>query len=133
MKRWLLVRLLRNRHALRRERRYSRALEAQLEGEKYRNRAREDELITVPMRMQGMYGVATREGPARPIEPLRRQVQRKRSIPSVDGWAMLTDEERAEYQMYRADINPLPEQETSVKREFLEMVRLRRMANEEIM
>lgn len=111
--------------ALYRERRYTRALEAQLEGEKDRNRAREDEMMTVPMRMLGMYGVATREGPAQPREPLRRQIQ-QRTRTRTDPWAMLSDDERREWQLFKADADPDGTNTAAVKREFLEMIEYRR-------
>lgn len=134
MKRWLWVRLLRTRRALQQERRYSRALEARLEGERWRNQAREDELITVPMRMLGMYGVATRESPAPQQEPLRRQAMRQpRSVPSVSPWSALTDEERAEWPLYLADADPDGVRVNQVRQEFLQMIEFRRQSNQEIM
>lgn len=123
----LFLMLISARVALSRERRYSRALEAQLEGEKARNVAREDELLTVPMRMLGMYGVATREGRATPIEPLRSQVTRKRTTVQASGWASLTDDERAEWPLYLADVNPDDNHVQQTKREFIEFIRQRRL------
>lgn len=123
---WLLLRLLY-------WRRYALALERQLEGEKLRNRAREDELITVPMRYLGMYGVATREGPAQPRDPLRRQVQRPRPV-AASGWNALTDEERAEWPLFKADADPDGQNEAATRREFLQMIELRRQGiGDEIM
>lgn len=113
-------------------RRYAKALERQLEGERWRNQAREDELLTVPMRYLGMYGVATREGPAQPRDPLRRQIQKPRTR-QVDAWASLTDEERAEWPLYKADADPDGQNDAAVKREFLQMIEFRRQAGEEIM
>jgi hypothetical protein len=113
--------------ALFRERRYSRALESQLEGEKARNQSREDELITVPMRMLGLYGVATREGPAPQVQPLRRQTARRsRQVAQASPWAMLTDNERAEWPLYLADADPDGLRVQQVKREFLQMIEQRR-------
>lgn len=114
--------------ALFHERRYSRALEAQLEGEKIRNQAREDELITVPMRMLGMYGVATREGPAPLVQPLRRQAARQhRQVTQSSPWAMLTDDERAEWPLYLADVDPDGVRVQQVRQEFLQMIEQRRV------
>lgn len=121
----LFLLLISARVALFRERRYSRALEAQLEGEKSRNQSREDELLTVPMRYLGMYGVATREGRAVPIEPLRRQVTQRPL--KVGGWANLTDDERAEWPLYLADVNPDDNHVQQTKREFIEFIHARRI------
>lgn len=130
---WAFLRLMRANRKARYWKKYALSLERQLEGERWRNQSREDELLTVPMRYLGMFGVATREAPAQPREPLRRQAQRTRTVPTSDPWSTLTDEERAEWKMWREDVNPTPEQEAGAKREFMEMVRLRRMGNEEIM
>lgn len=133
---WLLLRLFirtrreRNhlRQALRAEQAYSLALESQLEGERWRNQSREDELLTVPMRSLGMYGVATRSAPAPPRDPLRRQINR--SISKADPWAMLTDEERAEWPLYQADADPDGTHTAAVRREFLQMIEMRRSEND---
>lgn len=129
MRVWLVALLVRARFGLYRERRYSRALEAQLEGEKQRNQSREDELLTVPMRMLGMYGVATREAPAPQQEPLRRQTLRQRRvIPQSGGWSSLTEEERAEWPFYLADADPDGIRVNEVRREFMQMIEHRRAA-----
>lgn len=133
MSRWLLIRLITTRRALATERKYSRALEAQLEAERWRNQAREDELLTVPMRYLRFLGVATREGPAQPRDPLRRQVERPRDVSRSNGWANLTEDELAEWSVYKSDADPDGTHEATVRREFLEMIEFRRQQNEEIM
>lgn len=132
MNRWLLIRVIALRRALAKERRYSLSLERQLEGERWRNQAREDELLTVPMRYLRFLGVATREGPAQPRDPLRRQLERP-PVPQASGFAALTDEERAEWQIYKADADPDGTNERAVRREFLQMIEFRRQDNVEIM
>lgn len=119
---WLLLRLLYWRS-------YALALERQLEGEKLRNRAREDELITIPMRIMGLYGVATREGPAQPRDPLRRQMQRPRPV-AASGWEALTDEERAEWPLFKADTDRDGTNVETARREFLQMIEFRRQGND---
>lgn len=42
--------------------------EAALEAERYRNLEREDTLVTVPMRMAGLWGMPARSAPAEPIK-----------------------------------------------------------------
>lgn len=126
----LFLLLIGTRVALARERKYSRALEAQLEGEKQRNQGREDELITIGMRVQGLYGVATREHPAPPREPLRRQIERPVAKP--DAWATLTDDERREWPVFKADADPDGTNTTRARREFLQMIEFRR-GEQEIM
>lgn len=112
-------------------RRYARSLERQLEGEQLRNRSREDELITVPMRMLGMYGVATRTSRAQPVEPLRRLAERgSRSIPQASAWASLSDEERSEWVIYKEDTDAAGVPEQQAKREFLEMIEIRHSQND---
>lgn len=127
----LFLLLVSSRFALYRERQYSRALEAQLEGERQRNQAREDELMTVPMRMAGVIGLATRTSRAMPIEPLRRQAQRR--PPTVrDAWSMLTEDERAEWLPWSTDIEntegPMGDKRKSYQREFADMIIARRMS-----
>lgn len=135
MKRWLLLQFaIRSyRRRLKAERRYSRALEAQLEGERARNLAREDELASVPMRMVGAPGLLPRTGRATPVESLRRSVERKRPVVR-DAWSMLTEDERAEYPLYAADADPNGLHEQATKQEFIQMVIARReMERGEIM
>jgi hypothetical protein len=122
MKLGFLFRLVLSRHYWKR---YALALERQLEGERWRNQAREDEMITVPMRMAGLYGVATREGPAQPRDPLRRQIQRP-PVQAANPWELLTEEERAEWPTYLADADPNGTNVPAARREFLQMVQMRR-------
>lgn len=123
---WLILQLLY-------WRRYAKSLERQLEGERWRNQNREDQLLTVPMRYLGMYGVAEREGPARPMDTLRRRAQRRPAVPTNDAWSTLTDDERLEWQSWSADVDPTPDQVVAAKREFLEMIRQRKFEQQEMM
>lgn len=120
---WILLRLLY-------WRRYALRLEAQLEGEKARNQSREDELLTVPMRYLGMYGVATREGPAQPRVPLGRQLERHNSMPRASAWSTLTDDERAEWVIYKTDTDYAGVPEQQARKEFLQMLEIRRAQND---
>ena len=47
--------------------------ERRLQAEVWRNRAREDELITVPMRMSGLFGMLPRTAPAEPMKQIKPQ------------------------------------------------------------
>lgn len=120
---WIIVQLLY-------WRRYAKSLERQLEGERWRNQSREDELLTVPMRYLGMYGVATRVGRAQQVEPLSRIAERKRTVPQVSAWASLSDEERSEWAIYREDTDAAGVPEQQAKREFLQMLEMRHSAND---
>jgi hypothetical protein len=75
--------------------------ERELKAEMWRNRAREDELITVPQRMQGLFGIPAREAPA----PLVRNVSRPTSqlVKSTDPWDSLSWADRQEFDMYWKD------------------------------
>lgn len=133
----LFLMLIGARFALHRERKYSRALEAQLEGERLRNQAREDELSTIPMRMAGVTGLAPRTGRARLVEPLRETIERKPPR-ARDAWSMLTEDERSEWPSWSADIEsvegPMGDRRKAYQREFADMVFARRLSeNGEIM
>lgn len=69
--------------------------ERALQSEKDRNRAREDELITVPMRAMGLFGIAPRESPALP-----KQVSRPALSAPADPWQALTWQDRQEFEMF---------------------------------
>lgn len=131
MNRWLLIRVIALRRALAKERRYSLALERQLEGERCRNQAREDTLLNMVPHSRGLYGAMVREARATPAEPLRRQATRP--IPRLNPWANLTEEERAEWPLYKADADPDGEHEEATRREFLQLIEFRRQQGEEIM
>lgn len=105
--------------------RYALSLESQLEGEKVRNQEREDTLLNIVPHALGVFGPRVRDGRARPITPPRRQAARQRLAPS-DPWTLLTEEERAEWPMYLADAAPDGTNVPRVRREFLEMIEMRR-------
>ena len=68
--------------------------EGQLEAERYRNLEREDTLVTVPMRMAGLWGMPAREAPA-PI----KQVNPRPLTASNDPWDTLTWADRQEFDL----------------------------------
>jgi hypothetical protein len=71
--------------------------ESQLEAERYRNLEREDTLVTVPMRMAGLWGMPAREAPAQPAKQVR---QRPALNAAADPWETLSWADRAEFDMY---------------------------------
>ena len=118
---WLLIQTLASRSYWKR---YALRLEEQLEGEKARNQEREDFLLNAIPLALGVWAPRVREGRARPVTPLRREVNRR--TPPVDSWAMLTEEERAEWPLYQADADPNQVNIPATKQEFLQMVLMRR-------
>lgn len=137
MKRFSLLSalLIRARLALFVERRYSRSLEAQLEGEKQRNQTREDELASSGLRLAGLYGLAPRDSPAQPRESLRRQSGRQSTrnrIVQADPWANLTEEEAMEWPSYQQDALDHNVDLPTARREFIQTIEMRR-AGEEVM
>jgi len=131
MNRWFLVRLNAMRRArnkarkeLQAERKYALALEAQLEGEKARNQEREDTLTNIVPHVLGVFGPRVRDGRAQPIVPPRRKIGQRLS--PADPWSLLTEEERAEFQTYLADADPSGTNVSTVRREFLQMIEMRR-------
>ncbi len=66
------------------------------EAERWRNMSREDELITVPARLGGLWGMPARTGPARP-----KQVNQPPQLakPS-DPWEALSWAEKQEFEMF---------------------------------
>lgn len=68
------------------------AAERRLEAEMWRNRAREDELITVPMRMSGLFGMMPRDAPAAPIKQVKQQSLLQASS-SIDSWTWADQQE----------------------------------------
>lgn len=70
--------------------------EGQLEAERYRNLEREDTLVTVPMRMAGLWGMPAREAPAPPVKQIN---QRPSLNAATDPWETLTWADRQEYDL----------------------------------
>lgn len=104
MRRWLLTDNLRLRLALRRERRLTHRLTQQLEGERDRNRTREDALNTAYLQMMGLFGLPPRTGPASPRPTFAQQVEevhRQQTAPALpyntDPFDLLTPFEQAEF------------------------------------
>lgn len=74
-----------------------RAVQAErlLEAERWRNQEREDTLVTVPMRMAGLFGMPARSAPA-----LTKQVVRPALVAPTDPWDTLTFADRQEFEMF---------------------------------
>lgn len=123
MKLGLLFRIVSSRHYWKQ---YALALESQLEGEKARNQEREDTLLNMFPFSLNLFGPRVRDGRAQPVTPLRREIGRRRS--PVDPWALLTEEERAEWPTYLALVRESEPNanERAVRREFEQMVQMRR-------
>mgnify|MGYP001564395924 CR=1 FL=1 len=121
MKPGFLFRIVLSRHWWKR---YALALESQLEGEKARNQEREDTLLNIIPHSLNVFGPRVRDGRANPVTSLRRQIGQRKS--PVDPWALLTEEERAEWPMYLADADPNGTNVPAVRREFLQMIEMRR-------
>lgn len=68
------------------------AAERRLEAEMWRNRAREDELITVPMRMSGLFGMMPRDAPA-PVKQVKQQPPLLQTSNGVDSWTWADQQE----------------------------------------
>jgi hypothetical protein len=70
--------------------------EQQLKAETWRNRAREDELITVPQRLQGLWGMPPRTEPALAT---RQTNPRPALTRSADPWEALSWADKREYDL----------------------------------
>ncbi len=93
-------------------------LRFQLNAEMYRNRSREDALITVPMRLGGLYGMAPREGPATP-----KFSPKPKSNAAADPWDNLTWSEREEYNLiYKDDAEKAGLSQAQARQYFLEVL-----------
>ncbi len=70
------------------------------DAEMWRNRSREDELITVPQRLQGLWGMPPRTGPAR----MKQVNQPSRALAQpADPWESLTWADKQEYELQWKD------------------------------
>lgn len=99
--------------------------EAQLEAEVWRNRAREDELITIPMRALGMFGMSARTGPA----AIRHEPPAL--LKSADPWQSLTMLEQLEYESaYLPDALANRVSPHDAKRDFLAEIARRKIPGE---
>lgn len=100
--------------------------EASLEAERYRNLEREDTLVTVPMRLGGLWGMPARDAPA-PIKQVNTRTPQLTA--STDPWDSLTGADKMEFDLewkQAAEDAGIPMQEA--KRRFLaEVVTPRRM------
>lgn len=78
-----------------------RALEAEasLEAERWRNLEREDTLVTVPMRMAGLWGMPARSAPATPLTQVNRIGPNPISAPT-DPWHALSWADKNEFEMF---------------------------------
>jgi hypothetical protein len=77
--------------------------EASLEAERYRNLEREDTLVTVPMRLGGLWGMPARDAPA---QPLKQVHQRPGLNAASDPWETLTWADREEFNlMWKPDVD----------------------------
>lgn len=123
MKFGFIFRIVLSRHYWKR---YALALESQLEGEKVRNQEREDTLLNMIPHILGVFGPRVRDGRAQPVAPLRRQVGQRKS--PVDPWALLTEEEQAEWPTYWALVKETEPNanERTIRREFEQMIQVRR-------
>lgn len=98
--------------------------ELQLEAERDRNREREDTLVTVPMRIAGLWGMPARSGPAvrqvnTPVPALVR---------STDPWDALTWADKNEYEMFwKADAVAAGVPEQQARQQFLAEIMKRRI------
>lgn len=86
--------------------------EASLEAERYRNLEREDTLVTVPMRMAGLWGIPARSGPAEPIKQVNR--------PPLQIAALGTDWTWADQQEYEMMWKPPDGSDASTVRQAME-------------
>jgi hypothetical protein len=98
--------------------------EGQLEAERYRNLEREDTLVTVPMRMAGLWGIPARSGPAEPIKQINPTPS---LLQSADPWDNLTWGERQEFDMeWKTDAEAAGVPIREARQKFLEEVNKRR-------
>lgn len=89
--------------------------EAELRAETFRNREREDELVTVPMRMAGLWGMPPRAAPA--LKQVNQLAPTPVSTPG-DPWHSLSWADKNEFNMYwkpDADAAGVPEHEARQK------------------
>ncbi len=98
--------------------------EASLEAERWRNLEREDTLVTVPMRLGGLWGMPARTGPA----PMKQVNQPPRQLTqSADPWDSLSWADKQEYDMqYKDAAAAMGIPEWRSKQEFLAVVESRR-------
>jgi hypothetical protein len=90
------------------------------DAEMWRNREREDELITVPQRLQGLWGMPPRSEPA--IAAKRRHVP-KQLTQSADPWDSLSWADKAEFDMYwKADAEAAGVSLPQARQRFLQEV-----------
>ncbi len=95
------------------------------DAEMWRNRAREDELITVPQRLQGLWGMPPRTGPAR----MKQVNQPPHALAQpADPWDALSWADKQEYDMQWKDAalaQGIPEY--AAKQQFLAELQARRI------
>jgi hypothetical protein len=97
--------------------------EAALEAEIIRNREREDTLVTVPMRLGGLWGMPARSAPA---------VKQVNVVPALaqpaDPWDALSWADKQEYEMFwKADAVAAGVPEQQARQQFLAEIMSRRI------
>ena len=98
--------------------------ESSLEAEVMRNREREDTLVTVPMRIAGLWGMPARTGPATkqvntPIPAIAR---------TADPWDSLSWADKQEYEMFwKEDAQAAGVPEQQARNQFLAELASRRI------
>lgn len=98
--------------------------ESELKAEVLRNRDREDQLVTVPMRMAGLWGIPPRTEPA--MQPIRQLAPGPVSAPS-DPWDALSWADKNEFEMYwKPDATVAGVDERQAKQQFLLEIASRR-------
>ncbi len=97
--------------------------EAALEAEVIRNREREDTLVTVPMRLGGLWGMPARSAPAvKQVNPVPALVQ------STDPWDALSWADKQEYEMFwKQDAVAAGVPEQQARQQFLAEIMNRRI------
>jgi hypothetical protein len=96
--------------------------EAALEAEVVRNREREDTLVTVPMRLGGLWGMPARSAPA-----VRQVNVPPQLTQSTDPWDGLSWADKQEYEMFwKADAVAAGIPEQQARQQFLMELQTRR-------
>lgn len=98
--------------------------EALLEAETLRNREREDELVTVPMRIAGLFAPPPRTGPI--LKPINRMAPTP-VTPLSDPWNALSWADKNEFDMFwKADAAAAGVPEHEARQKFLLEIESRR-------
>ena len=103
--------------------------EALLLAETQRNRAREDTLVTIPVRMAGLmaFGLEPRDAPARMVHHAPRQL-----TAVLDPWDALSGAERMEFDTFwKADAEAAGISLQQARRQFMAEIEKRKSLNDE--